>query len=102
MNDSERGQIGGSAAEVYQELFVPALFREWAPRVLAAARVRPGQRVLDVACGTGVLARAVADEVGPAGLHSSQRRLLKRRYRSIAFSSSAWFPRAAYAAARLS
>lgn len=55
------------AANVYQELFVPAEFQEWAPRVAAAARIQPGERVLDVACGTGVLAREVASRVGPGG-----------------------------------
>ena len=56
------------AASAYEQLFVPALFQQWAPRVVAAARVGPGQRVLDVACGTGVLAREAAARVGPAGL----------------------------------
>jgi ubiquinone/menaquinone biosynthesis C-methylase UbiE len=46
---------------------VPALFGEWAPRVAAAAQIRPGNHVLDVACGTGVLAREVASQVGPSG-----------------------------------
>ena len=55
------------AAAAFEALFVPALFHEWGPRLAAAARVAPGDRVLDVACGTGVLARAVADIVGPAG-----------------------------------
>ncbi|MDX1501508.1 MAG: methyltransferase domain-containing protein [Thermoanaerobaculia bacterium] len=55
------------AAEAYESLHVPALFREWAPRVLAAAAVGTGDRVLDVACGTGVLARRAAALVGPAG-----------------------------------
>ena len=55
------------AATAYEELFVPALFGEWAARVVAASQVKPGQRVLDVACGTGVLARAAASHVGPAG-----------------------------------
>jgi SAM-dependent methyltransferase len=45
-----------AAADAYQALFVPALFREWAARVADAAAIRPGERVLDVACGTGVLA----------------------------------------------
>jgi SAM-dependent methyltransferase len=58
-------QIAG--AETYERLFVPAEFREWAPRVLSAARVENGQRVLDVACGTGVLAREAARRVGPSG-----------------------------------
>jgi hypothetical protein len=30
MGESERGQVTRSAAEVYEEFFVPALFQEWA------------------------------------------------------------------------
>lgn len=56
-----------AAGKAYEALFVPALFREWAPRVVAAAGIEPGQRVLDVACGTGVLARKAAERVGPTG-----------------------------------
>jgi SAM-dependent methyltransferase len=63
----QKGQLNTAAAEVYEEFFVPALFREWPPRVVDAAAVSRGDRVLDVACGTGVLARAVATRVGPAG-----------------------------------
>ncbi len=55
------------AATAYQEFFVPALFQEWAPRVLGAAGIEPGQRVLDVACGTGVLAREAARRIGEGG-----------------------------------
>ncbi len=67
MNESERGQVTRNAAEVYQEFFVPALFEQWAGRVAHAAQLQPGQRVLDVACGTGVLAREAARRVGSAG-----------------------------------
>jgi len=56
-----------AAARAYQEGIVPSLMEEWPPRLLAAAGIRPGQRVLDVACGTGVLARAVKEAVGPHG-----------------------------------
>jgi SAM-dependent methyltransferase len=56
-----------AAATAYEDLFVPALFQEWAPRVVEAAQIQPGQRVLDIACGTGVLAREVSQGVGPAG-----------------------------------
>ena len=54
-------------ALAYEELFVPALFREWAPRLLEAAKVMPGDRVLDVACGTGIVAREAAEKVGEGG-----------------------------------
>jgi SAM-dependent methyltransferase len=55
------------AANAYEQFFVPALFQEWAPRVVDAAQLQMGQRVLDVACGTGVLAREAASRVGPTG-----------------------------------
>jgi ubiquinone/menaquinone biosynthesis C-methylase UbiE len=55
------------AANAYEALFVPALFGQWAPRVADAAQIRPGQRVLDVACGTGVLAREVTLRIGSSG-----------------------------------
>src|SRR5262245_61490850 len=67
MNDSDKGQVSRNAAEVYEEFFVPALFQEWTSRVAGAAKIQAGQRVLDVACGTGILARTVAERVGPAG-----------------------------------
>jgi ubiquinone/menaquinone biosynthesis C-methylase UbiE len=67
VNDSDKGQVSKNAAEIYEEFFVPALFQPWTSRVADAAQVQAGQRVLDVACGTGVLARTVAERVGPAG-----------------------------------
>jgi SAM-dependent methyltransferase len=54
-------------AEVYEAEFVPALFGPFSALVADAAGVGPGQRVLDVACGTGALTRTVAARVGPAG-----------------------------------
>jgi SAM-dependent methyltransferase len=67
MTQSERGQVTASAADIYEEFFVPALFQEWTGRVVDAARVQTGHSVLDVACGTGILARAAAERSGPTG-----------------------------------
>lgn len=56
-----------AAATAYETLHVPAIFAEWAEPVLDAARVESGQKVLDVACGTGLLARTASQRVGPVG-----------------------------------
>lgn len=64
---SENLQDEIAAAEAYEALHVSALFEEWTEPVLDAAEVEPGHRVLDVACGTGVLARAALSRVGPTG-----------------------------------
>lgn len=66
-SDDARGQVRSSAAEIYDEFFVPALFAQWPARVLDAAAVCRGQSILDVACGTGVLAREAARRAGSAG-----------------------------------
>ena len=63
MTEQEGWQVSGAAAEVYEKCFVPAIFGQWAPRLADTAGLAPGDRVLDVGCGTGVLARAAADRV---------------------------------------
>lgn len=63
------------AARFYEDKFVPALFKYWSPRVIEAADIVPGHRVLDIACGTGVVTRDIAAIVGyarpPVGLDLS-------------------------------
>lgn len=58
---------GGSAPEVYQRHFVPAIGQPLATDFVQTAGIREGQRVLDVACGTGVVTRLAAERVGPTG-----------------------------------
>ncbi|AMO25268.1 methyltransferase type 11 [Ramlibacter tataouinensis] len=67
VSDSRPDSAGRSPADIYDEQFVPALFRQWGPVLCDAAQVRRGQQVLDVACGTGALTLALADRVGPEG-----------------------------------
>ena len=48
----------------YEKLMVPALFTPWAEQLLDASGFRPGHRLLDVACGTGIVARTAAQRAG--------------------------------------
>jgi len=64
---TETFQLTIEAAEAYEANFVPALFADWAGPLVDLADVRPGQSVLDVACGTGIVARAAADRLAGSG-----------------------------------
>jgi ubiquinone/menaquinone biosynthesis C-methylase UbiE len=67
MAKPERWQVSTDAAEVYESCFVPAIFGAWAGSVADAAGIRMGDKVLDVGCGTGVLAREALRRVGQEG-----------------------------------
>src|SRR5438552_17920854 len=67
MDQQGQWQVAGSAPEVYERELVPAVFGVWAPILVELAHPRPGERVLDVACGTGIVARLAAAGVGPTG-----------------------------------
>jgi SAM-dependent methyltransferase len=67
MTEPERWQVSTDAAEVYESCFVPAIFGAWASPVADAAGIRTGNNVLDVGCGTGVLAREAFGRVGREG-----------------------------------
>jgi ubiquinone/menaquinone biosynthesis C-methylase UbiE len=67
MTTTERFQVSLGAAEQYEARFVPAIFAEWAPLLADISGVGAGQSVLDVACGTGIVARTVADRLGGTG-----------------------------------
>jgi ubiquinone/menaquinone biosynthesis C-methylase UbiE len=57
----------GDAAENYERYFVPAIGAPVADDLLERAALQPGERVVDVACGTGVIARLAAERVGTEG-----------------------------------
>lgn len=60
-------KYAASAAENYERHFVPAIGEPAARRLLATAQLSPGERVLDVACGTGIATRLAAQAVGSTG-----------------------------------
>jgi SAM-dependent methyltransferase len=66
---SSSGRVGidTSAAEAYDAVLVPEVFRPWAELMVQEAHVQEGMRTLDVACGTGVVARCAARFCGPRG-----------------------------------
>ena len=60
-------QVAGGAADLYERYAVRHILGPWAPGLVASAVLQAGERVLDLACGTGVVARIAASKVGNAG-----------------------------------
>ena len=67
MSNDGQWQLHGSAAELYERYAARYILGPWAPGLVDAAGVRTGERVLDLACGTGAVARVAAERVGASG-----------------------------------
>ncbi len=64
---SQSSEAALQAAQTYQQYLVPALFEPMAHLLVERAALASGEHVLDVACGTGVVARLAATAVGTRG-----------------------------------
>lgn len=82
-------------AEAYESLLVPHQFAPWARDLVAHADPKPGERILDVACGTGVVMRSVVPLVGPngrvVGVDSSPAMLAVARTRAPSEAPIEWY-----------
>jgi SAM-dependent methyltransferase len=65
--DRELSQELIDAGRGYESFFVPALFQQWTLHLVEGAGVIEGSQVLDIACGTGVLARRALARCGESG-----------------------------------
>lgn len=67
MADGKAEDVDTGAAEAFERLLVPAVFGPWSRALVDLARPATGERVIDIACGTGVAARYAAGLVGAQG-----------------------------------
>jgi len=67
MSDPNQYALSGSAADMYERNMVPAIFEPFAADLLARAELKQGERVLDAACGTGIVSRLAWPKVAPTG-----------------------------------
>ena len=67
MKTNGQWYIAKEAAELYERVVARHILGPWAPLLVDAARLAERERVLDLACGTGVVTRIAAQRVGSEG-----------------------------------
>jgi ubiquinone/menaquinone biosynthesis C-methylase UbiE len=67
MVQDKNSYSNSNLAEIYEQFYIPATFRRWAPILLEFAQPRAGEHILDLACGTGIVARYAAKYVNSQG-----------------------------------
>ena len=63
MVDHNHWQLDGNAPELFQRYLVPAITAKWAEDIVDRARPQAGEEILDIACGTGVVARLASQRM---------------------------------------
>jgi ubiquinone/menaquinone biosynthesis C-methylase UbiE len=56
-----------SFPQLYEQCLVGPLFRPWAEMTVETIKLSPSDRVLDIACGTGIVARVAKERLGDVG-----------------------------------
>ncbi len=67
MAGDNKFHVSGNAADSYERNMVRGVFSVWAANLVEIAAIAPGEKILDIACGTGVVARRAAEATGPSG-----------------------------------
>ena len=67
MGQQQPWQLTGNSPEQYEHYQVATLFGPLAHRFLSTMNLQAGERMLDVACGTGIVARLAAPQLGVTG-----------------------------------
>jgi ubiquinone/menaquinone biosynthesis C-methylase UbiE len=73
MVDLHHWQLDGSAPELYERYLVPAITTKWADDLVGRAQPCAGENVLDIACGTGIVARLASRRMRQGHLIRTQK-----------------------------
>ncbi|HCY85550.1 MAG TPA: hypothetical protein DHV36_10485 [Desulfobacteraceae bacterium] len=64
MSATHGWQLNEDGPEIYEQYIVPAFSGAWAEDMVARADLQEGNRILDMACGTGIVTRKAWDATG--------------------------------------